>query len=120
MSFSSMRISRLVERKANRSTLNCGLATIRPHLNLKKAFMGVMRTLMYVDGMLNLAQARDAKEMRRAVHHFGEHRSRVNTAEADISDLSLYHQVEHDRPSKRQPPTARVIATVNSRERIKR
>eukprot|EP00965_Chrysotila_dentata_P178083 5882410-Pleurochrysis_carterae.AAC.1 len=34
-------------------------------------------------------------------------------------DLST-HQVERDRPSERRPPTARVIATINSQERIVR
>eukprot|EP00965_Chrysotila_dentata_P173392 5724278-Pleurochrysis_carterae.AAC.1 len=69
--------------------------------------------------MLNLAQASYAKEVRRAAHHSGERRSRVRTAAADITDLST-HQVERDRTSKRRPPTARVIATINTQERIVR
>ena len=73
----------------------------------------------YVDGMLKLAQARYAKEVRRAAHHSGERRSRVRTAAADITDLAT-HQVERDRPSRRRPPTARVIATINTQERILR
>eukprot|EP00965_Chrysotila_dentata_P097945 3238655-Pleurochrysis_carterae.AAC.1 len=67
--------------------------------------------------MLKLAQARYAKEIRRAAHHSGERRFRVRTAAADIVDLST-HQLERDRPSRRRPPTARVIATINSQERI--
>eukprot|EP00965_Chrysotila_dentata_P079402 2617713-Pleurochrysis_carterae.AAC.1 len=69
--------------------------------------------------MLKLAQARYAKEVRRTAHQSGERRSRVRTAAADITDLST-HQVERDRPSKGRPPTARVIATINSQERILR
>eukprot|EP00965_Chrysotila_dentata_P254500 6211895-Pleurochrysis_carterae.AAC.2 len=69
--------------------------------------------------MLKLAQARYAKQVRRAAHHSGERRSRVRTAAADITDMSI-HQVERDRPSRRRPPTARVIATTNSQERIVR
>eukprot|EP00965_Chrysotila_dentata_P074200 2450774-Pleurochrysis_carterae.AAC.1 len=69
--------------------------------------------------MLELAQARYAKETFRATHHSGERRSRVRTAEADIIDLST-PQVEQDRPSRRRPPTARVIATINSQGRIVR
>eukprot|EP00965_Chrysotila_dentata_P097623 3226693-Pleurochrysis_carterae.AAC.1 len=69
--------------------------------------------------MLKLAQARYAKEIRRATHQSGDRRSRVRTAAADIVDLST-HQVEHERPSRRRPPTARVIATINSQKRILR
>eukprot|EP00965_Chrysotila_dentata_P069979 2311575-Pleurochrysis_carterae.AAC.1 len=68
--------------------------------------------------MLKLAQARYAKEIRRAAHPSGERRSRVRTAAADIADLST-HQVERDRSSPR-PPTTRVIATINSQECIVR
>eukprot|EP00965_Chrysotila_dentata_P186583 6160784-Pleurochrysis_carterae.AAC.1 len=67
--------------------------------------------------MLKLAQSRYAKEIRRAAHHSGERRSCVRTAAADIADSST-HQVERDRPSRGRPPTARVIATINSQERI--
>eukprot|EP00965_Chrysotila_dentata_P215734 6188958-Pleurochrysis_carterae.AAC.1 len=62
-----------------------------------------------------MAQARFAKKVRRAAHHSGERRSRIRNAAADISSLST-HQVERDRPSKRRPPTARVIATVSSQD----
>eukprot|EP00965_Chrysotila_dentata_P260594 6213961-Pleurochrysis_carterae.AAC.2 len=63
--------------------------------------------------MLQLARAGYAKEVRRAAHHSGERRFRVRTAAADITSFSI-HQVERDRPSKRRPPTARVIVTINS------
>eukprot|EP00965_Chrysotila_dentata_P058894 1954738-Pleurochrysis_carterae.AAC.1 len=69
-----------------------------PTLELEKSFYGCDA---YVDGMLKLAQARYAKEVRRATHHSGERRSRVRTAAVDITDLST-HQVERDRPSKRR------------------
>eukprot|EP00965_Chrysotila_dentata_P188254 6172620-Pleurochrysis_carterae.AAC.1 len=65
--------------------------------------------------MLKLAQARYAREVRRAALHSGERRSRVRTAAADSTDLST-HQIERDRPSRRRPPTARVIATINSQK----
>eukprot|EP00965_Chrysotila_dentata_P060195 1995861-Pleurochrysis_carterae.AAC.2 len=69
--------------------------------------------------MLKLAQARYAKEICRAAHQSGERCSRVPTAAADIADLST-RQVERDRPSRRRPPMARVIATINSQKRIVR
>eukprot|EP00965_Chrysotila_dentata_P249346 6208858-Pleurochrysis_carterae.AAC.1 len=93
MSSSSIKFSWLAERKANGSMRRCDLDTTRPHLN---------RNFLYgsdanVEGMLKLAQAFYAKELRRAVHHSGESRSRVRTAVADFTDLPN-HQVEHDRP----------------------
>eukprot|EP00965_Chrysotila_dentata_P208966 6185005-Pleurochrysis_carterae.AAC.1 len=64
-----------------------------------------------------MAQVRHAKEVRRAAHHCGERRSRVQAAAANI--LSS-HQVKRGYPLKRRVQTARVIATVNSQARIVR
>eukprot|EP00965_Chrysotila_dentata_P058608 1944625-Pleurochrysis_carterae.AAC.1 len=69
--------------------------------------------------MLKLAKVRLAKEVSCAAHYFAECRSRVRTDAAEVSNL-FSHQIERDRPSKRRPPTARVIATVKSQERILR
>eukprot|EP00965_Chrysotila_dentata_P232134 6198787-Pleurochrysis_carterae.AAC.1 len=54
-----------------------------------------------------------------AAHYSDGCRFQVCTSAADIFKL-FSHQVERDRPSKRWPPTARVIATVNSQERLGR
>eukprot|EP00965_Chrysotila_dentata_P190768 6174085-Pleurochrysis_carterae.AAC.1 len=88
-----------------------------PIVEPEEIFMGKLRTSKVYSRRHN--EGRYGKDMRRAANHSGERRSRVTrTAAADDINVLSSHQVERDRPLKRRPLTARVVATIKGQERI--
>eukprot|EP00965_Chrysotila_dentata_P146590 4840278-Pleurochrysis_carterae.AAC.1 len=63
-----------------------------------------------------MAKARYLGAVEEAAKRSGARRSRVKTSASAIQDLST-HVVEMDRPSRRRPPTRRVIAAISTQER---
>eukprot|EP00965_Chrysotila_dentata_P069755 2304647-Pleurochrysis_carterae.AAC.1 len=69
-----------------------------------------------VRGMLDMAEVRYLGAVEEAAKRSGARRSCVKTSASAIQDLST-HVVEKDRPSRRRPPTRRVIAAISTQER---
>eukprot|EP00965_Chrysotila_dentata_P256427 6212535-Pleurochrysis_carterae.AAC.2 len=64
-----------------------------------------------VRGMIDTAKSRYYGALEEAKKRSGAKRSRVKTSASAVQDLST-HVVEKDRPSRRRPPTQRVIAAI--------
>eukprot|EP00965_Chrysotila_dentata_P132461 4380192-Pleurochrysis_carterae.AAC.1 len=63
-----------------------------------------------------MAKARYFGAVEEAAERSGARRYRIKTSVSAIQDLSP-HVVEKDRPSRRRPPTRRVIAAISTQER---
>eukprot|EP00965_Chrysotila_dentata_P151410 5004422-Pleurochrysis_carterae.AAC.1 len=63
-----------------------------------------------------MAKARFLGAVEEAAKRSGAQKSRVKTSANAIQDLST-HVVEKDRPSRRRPPTRRVIVAISTQER---